>query len=67
MKITSLEDVVCTAIAWFPFLAVLVAISVVLYGGVGQLEARTNGSSYVVANADSQGTHLHPADVYMGS
>ena len=50
MRIQSFSDVLATTIAWFPFLAVIVAVGWVLAVGATNLETRTNGSQIFVTN-----------------
>jgi hypothetical protein len=52
------ENAVYTGVVWTPILLVLVALAAALYGGLGQLEATTNGTSYVVQNGTTMGTPL---------
>ncbi|MBC7644783.1 MAG: hypothetical protein H7123_06635 [Thermoleophilia bacterium] len=64
IKLTSIvADMLYTIIAWAPILIVLFVVSVVAYGSLGQLGARTNGTEYVVPNSTSMGHPLHPVDV----
>jgi len=54
MRIRTVGDLLATTVAWFPFLAVLVAVGWVLCVGAMNLETRTNGSQVFVSNQASQ-------------
>lgn len=51
MQLGSPKDAIATFLVWTPILAVVLGVAMLLYGGLGQLEARTDGSSFVVSNA----------------
>jgi hypothetical protein len=42
------HDAIASAIVWTPILVFLTAIVLSIHGGVGYLEAKTYGTSYVV-------------------
>jgi hypothetical protein len=50
MQLGSAKDAFFTMVVWTPLIAIVLGIAVFLYGGLGQLEARTDGTSYVVNN-----------------
>ena len=53
MRAKSLSDAGWTFVAWLPFLAVIVAVMWVLAVGVLHLELSSNGTEFVVTNAQS--------------
>ncbi|MCW2925035.1 MAG: hypothetical protein JWM98_2439 [Thermoleophilia bacterium] len=53
MRIRSASDVVYTAIAWLPLLAVVIGVAWVLMFGVLHLEKRSFGSEFFIGNDQS--------------
>lgn len=54
MPIRKPSDLLFTAIAWFPLLAVIAAVAWVLSVGAMNLETKTNGSQIFVSNQAAQ-------------
>jgi hypothetical protein len=53
MRIRTASDVIATAIAWFPLIALLVGIGWVVAIGVMNLELRTDRTHYLVGTNES--------------
>lgn len=53
MRIRTASDVAYTGIAWFPILAVAVAVAWVMASGLLQLEMISFGSEYLVGNHET--------------
>lgn len=53
MRIRTASDVIYTAIAWLPLLAVALGVAWVLMTGVSNLEQRSFGSEFFLGNDES--------------
>lgn len=62
MRIRSLSDVLCTAIAWFPFLAVAMFCIWVLMVGAVHLESVSYGSEHFISNQGSVDPYRNAAE-----